>query len=198
MRKISKNNKKGFTLLEMMLSIAIILMVSGLLVTLIVCIKDSFMTVFNQNDSADYAVMFARGFEQSFIGKVVNETTENKYEYKVGLDATNSYRLICNGNSVFETSQSKTQNDTKEKWIIKMGYNWDATRNMVNYRVYVWDNYYNPGKLAYIYSSGFMLPHFSDEIGKIEVSGGNILSGGVPGSDGHDSEYFDKITFTPA
>jgi prepilin-type N-terminal cleavage/methylation domain-containing protein len=50
-------NKKGFTLLELMLSIAIILIISGLLVGLIVAIKDGYMTVYNQNDSADYALL---------------------------------------------------------------------------------------------------------------------------------------------
>lgn len=187
MRRITKKSKKGFTLLEMMLSIAIILMVSGLLVTLIVCIKDSFMTVFNQNDSADYAIMFARGFEQSFLGKVVNETTESKFTYKVGIDGSGSYRLMLNGHSVFETAQSKTRNGTLEKWQIKMGYKWDETRNMVSYKIYIWDNYYNPGKLAYTYEDGFVLPHFSDQIGEISVSGSSI-----------DDGYMDTIEFTPA
>ena len=51
--KIIKKNKKGFTLLELMLSIAIITLLSGLLIILVISIKDSFMTVYNQNDSAD-------------------------------------------------------------------------------------------------------------------------------------------------
>ncbi|MBP5655836.1 MAG: prepilin-type N-terminal cleavage/methylation domain-containing protein [Clostridiales bacterium] len=190
MRRISKKNKKGFTLLEMMLSIAIIVMISGLLVTLIVCIKDSFMTVFNQNDSADYAMLFARGFEQSFLGKVVNETSDPSYEYHVGVNGAGSYRLFCNSHSVFDTAQSRTQNGTVEKWEIKMGYKWDDSRNMVLYKVYVWDNYYNPGKLAYIYEGGFMIPHFSDQIGEITVSGSNIVSG--------DTDYKDHIKFKPA
>ncbi|MBO4579510.1 MAG: type II secretion system protein [Clostridiales bacterium] len=197
MRRISKNNKKGFTLLEMMLSIAIILMISGLTVILIVTIKDSFMTVYNQNDSADYAMMFGRGFEQSFLDKVVNEHTDNTFKYQVAEISGHSYRLQCNGNSVFSPAQNRTANDTKDKWLIKMGYKWDESRNMVYYRVYVWDNYYNPGKFVYVYEDGFMLPHFSDSIGEISTSGSAILTGG-DGYQADDGDYKSMITFKAA
>ena len=197
MRRISKNNKKGFTLLEMMLSIAIILMISGLTVILIVSIKQSFMTVYNQNDSADYAMLFGRGFEQSFLDKVVNEHTDSTFKYQVNEVGSGAYRLQCNGNTVFNPAQSRTANDTKDKWLIKMGYKWDETRNMVYYRVYVWDNYYNPGKFVYVYEDGFMLPHFSEAIGTITLSGGSPMTGG-DGYRADDGDYKSVITFKAA
>ena len=53
MKKFSKSSKKGFTLVEMMLAIAIIMLISGLFVSLIIAVKDSFYRVYNDDDSSD-------------------------------------------------------------------------------------------------------------------------------------------------
>ena len=202
-RIIKKNNKTGFTLMEMMLALAIILMISGLTVILIVSIKKSFMQVYNQNDAADYAMLYGRTFEQSFLGKVVNETTEKKYDYAVKKSG-GSYKLTCNNASVIDFKQSKTQDGTKDKWEVKMGFYWDSSSNTVWYRVYMWDNYYNPGQLAYIYTNNVFLPHFSDAIGSITVSDSAVLSSGQTGYTGDttdnigDSHFKQAIRFEPA
>lgn len=162
MRKV--RNKKGFTLLELMLSIAIIMLISGLLLTFIITIKESFMTVYNQNDSADYAMLQARGFEQSFLGNALNG--EDDYTYTI-----KDNKLQCNNHPVFEPSQAKTDHGTKDKWKIVMAFNYDSTTHFVKYKIWMQDNYYNPGKLAYIIENGLLLPHQDREI---ELTGSEI------------------------
>lgn len=162
-------SKKGFTLLELMLSIAIILMISGLLVGLIVAIKDAYMTVYNQNDSADYALLQARTFEQSFLGNAFNGDNDASFEYTI-----KDNQLNCNNTPIVVFNQMKTQGGAKDKWSIVMGFKYEDTTNLVRYRVCMYDNYYNPGKLAYIIEGGFLLPHYDREI---TISGSNIGSG---------------------
>ena len=189
MRKISKKNKKGFTLLELMLSIAIIAMISGLFVVLIVSIKDSYMTVYNQNDSADYAMLFARGFEQAFYRYVNYDVAKGSYVYEV----KNSL-LYCNSTGVFPTAQNKTK-EGKTKWDIYMGFQWDSDTNVVKYKVNLVDNYYNPGKLTYSFKSSIMVPHFNSEVGSISLSKNPFRKSGQVGYETGDEKYMDSITY---
>lgn len=174
--KIIKKNKKGFTLLELMLSIAIITLLSGLLIILVISIKDSFMTVYNQNDSADQAILYGRAFEQAFLRDTCTSQTTKTFIYK--MDNT-TYKLLCNNKPVIEPKQSKTLNGTKDKWIIQMYFNYSDINKMVNYRIQMYDNYYNPGKLTYTYDGGFMIPHYTKKV----LTSGNQKDG-----------YFDIIT----
>ena len=62
-----KKSKKGFTLVEVLLSLAIIMMIGGVIAGLCASIGSSFATTYNINDSADYAMLFGKGFENSFL-----------------------------------------------------------------------------------------------------------------------------------
>lgn len=190
MRKINKNNKKGFTLLELMLSIAIIAMISGLFVILIVSIKDSFMTVYNQNDSADYGIMFDRGFEQSFYRNAKYDAAKGSYAYQV----KNSL-LYCNKEIQFPTAQNKTK-EGKPKWDIYMGYQWNPDTFEVKYKINIIDNYYNPGKLTYTIQNSLILPHFNGEVCTVTLSKTPFRSSGQTGYQSGDEKYMDAITFT--
>ena len=66
MKEIRKN-KKGFTLVEVLLSLAIICMIGGVIGGVCASIGSSFGTTYNINDSADYAMLFGKGFENSFL-----------------------------------------------------------------------------------------------------------------------------------
>ena len=58
-----RKNRRGFTLVEMMvLSLAIISIIFGLTTTLVVCVRNSFMSTYNLNDSSDYAVFVWKWF----------------------------------------------------------------------------------------------------------------------------------------
>ena len=65
--KQKRKNKKGFTLVELLLSLAIICMIGGVIAGLCASIGSSFGTTYNLNDSADYAALFGKGFENSFL-----------------------------------------------------------------------------------------------------------------------------------
>lgn len=167
MRCISKKNKLGFTLLEMMLSIAIITIVSGSLVTVMIAIKDSYLTTYNADDSTDYAMLYAQGFENSFLYHVQHK---EKGEWHI----KNHEYLMCNGKEVFKLDMMKvTQKGTStdvNKWLIDMDYKWDKDKCMVTYTITVTDNYYNPGVVRCKYSGGFIVPQMIQH-GRLKVEG---------------------------
>lgn len=172
MKCVSKKSKKGFTLIEIMLSIAIITIISGLFVALLVAIKDSYLNVYNADDSTDYAMLFAQGFENSFLGTVQDTTETHTVSWKV--DNSQLYR---NSTVVFATNQMKTTtkgtNNVKDKWKIEMTYEYDGT-NTISYHIDVIDNYYNPGQLTCKYDGSFAILHFDNGTITVTDSGHTI------------------------
>ena len=160
-------NKKGFTLLEMMLSIAIVTIVSGCLVTLIIAIKDAYINTYNSDDSADYAMLFAQGFENSFLAAVQDHEGHPAKNASWKVTSVGGHdTLVMNTTPVFTMSmmtvQQKTTNSRVDKWRITMEFSFNSSTNMVNYTIKVTDNYYNPGHLKCVYNGGFMVPHFNN------------------------------------
>lgn len=179
MRMVNKS-KKGFTLVEMMLSLAIIAIVSGCLYTLVFAIKDSYLNTFNSDDSTDYAMLFARGFENSFLASVQDNTvfagSKKKITWKIGLNGTEQALLksVEGGATtpVFTCAQLKVipsgSSTPVDKWKIYMTFDWNNATKVVTYTVYVVDNYYSPGVVKSAYTSSVYLPHFDN--GTIVVS----------------------------
>ena len=62
-----KTNKKGFTLLEMLLAIAITMIIVGLFTTLLVAIRSSYYRAYNDDDCADIAQMYAQALENQVL-----------------------------------------------------------------------------------------------------------------------------------
>lgn len=139
------NSKRGFTLVEMMLALAIITIIGWTTVALMIATKDSFMTTYNTNDSADYAVLYSNGFENSFL-----EHAQKGAGGKFGTRMDNSILEQNSGVPVFTPRQMKTTNvnsgKTVDKWIVRMFYHVDATdaSQTVKYKIFVIDNYYSP------------------------------------------------------
>ncbi len=68
MNKINKTrSKKGFTLLEVMLAIAIMVMCAGVFFSLVLVVIKSHANVVAANDMADFAMLNARAFENCVI-----------------------------------------------------------------------------------------------------------------------------------
>ena len=183
---VHKNSKKGFTLLEMMLSIAIVTIVSGCLVTLMIGVKDSYVNTYNSDDSTDYAMLYARGFENSFLAVSqdqngsVAEATWSVGTY-TGSDGATHQALCMNGTPVFKlqqmTVQQKGTNTILDKWKIQMNFEYveyagSDKSGMVKYTITVTDNYYNPGQVKCVYDGGFYLPHFDN--GSVTATGATI------------------------
>ena len=64
--KQKRKNKKGFTLVEVLLSLAIICMIGGVIAGLCASIGSSFGTTYNLDDSADYAACMVRALKTHF------------------------------------------------------------------------------------------------------------------------------------
>ena len=138
-------NKRGFTLVEMMLALAVITIIGWTTVALMIATKDSFMTTYNTNDSADYAMLYSNGFENSFL-----EHTQNK---RPGTFLTRKGDSVLEQNTnvpVFTPRQMKTtnRNDGTEcdKWKVRIFFKKDESdvTQSIKYKIFVIDNYYSP------------------------------------------------------
>ena len=88
-----------------------------------------------------------------------------------------------------------------DKWNIAMYFNYTESSSRVRYIVCVTDNYYNPGRLIYKYSSMVWLPHFADT--KLATPQGTIkvsdIQSGVPDPENKGatlSDYGTVIEYT--
>lgn len=175
MKKTIKN-RKGFTLVEMLLSLAIICMIGGVIGGICVSISNSFVTTYNIDDSADYALLYAKAFENSFLDCTQGAGSKgNTWIWyidnprglsgvpllkvqKPGASATNVFTPKYIGNST-----------TPSKWSVIMFYNVEEkaasgaedTFNavLVNYRIYIKDNYARTDYI-YRYDGSFWVPRF--------------------------------------
>lgn len=168
MRRIH-GSKRGFTLVEMMLALAIISIIGWTTVALMIAIKDSFMTTYNTNDSSDYALLYANGFENSFLAH-----SQNKAKGKFGCD-TNSILEQDTGVEVFTPRQMKTTNVTTgnvvDKWVVRTYFYIDPNdaSQTVKYKIFVLDNYYSPTwKVMCVHEDSVWAPHLG--VGKLTLS----------------------------
>lgn len=168
------NNKRGFTLVEMMLALAIIVVIGWTTVALMMATKDSFMTTYNTNDSSDYAVLYADGFENAYL-----RHTQEPSDTVIYVDKNHSI-MKDNGVAVFAPSQMQTKNvnngNIVDKWEIRMYFKYDNTdgKQIVNYKIFVVDNYYSPTyRVMCIQEGAVWAPHMG--YGKITLE--NKLSG---------------------
>ncbi len=179
MRRTNKN-RRGFTLVEMILAIAIVTIVFGLTTALMISIKDSFIMTYNLNDSSDYAVLYGYGIENSVLAKV------SKYKDEGSGAIQNSVLLCGDKEYVFLPSQMKTtdsKGDVVDKWIVETYYK--VSGSMVSYIVIIKDNYYNPTKPVMCkYEGSFWIPH----------SSANLSTSGT--AYDMDSSYKSQLVYT--
>jgi prepilin-type N-terminal cleavage/methylation domain-containing protein len=164
-----QNNKRGFTLVEMMLALAIIVIIGWTTVALMIATRDSFMTTYNTNDSSDYAVLYANGVENTYL-----KHTQDRSATSITIDKDHSI-MKDNGAAVFTPQQMKTRNvntgNEVDKWQIRVYYSFDSTdgTQMVKYKVFVVDNYYSPDyKVMCIHEDSVWAPHMG--YGKVSLA----------------------------
>ncbi len=223
MRKQTKN-KKGFSLVEMVLAIAIIVLIGGVIAGICASISNSFITTYNIDDSTDYAMLYGRGFENSFLAysQAKNQSVGDGYTWYIkdaqGLSNTVPTLTVATGGgdeAVFNPQfLGKDDPSGKSKWNVTMFYKYEPGTTCVLYRIFIKDNYDN-GVITR-YDGSFWVPRLEecakfDGVGTgrtIETSGGDVLEAatmkdkyGYTDEDiaqittGLDSAYSDKITF---
>lgn len=174
MRRTHKS-KKGFTLLEVMLSIAIIAIIGGLYVTMLLSVHESHNTIYNVDNSTDYAMLYAKAIENDVLGSVQDENPDNATWM---VDPAQSCLITKNGTPIFTLKQNQVGGPgaKKNKWNVQMTFDVDAQKldaqtynYTVKYDITVVDNFYDPGRITAQYSSSFVVPHFGN--GTIEATG---------------------------
>lgn len=156
MRKFNKN-KKGFTLVEVMLAVAIIAMTAGMFFSLILVVMKSHANVVSANDCADFAMINARAFENSVINaKSVGAGGDNTIQV-VG------NKLCKNGTPLFNLDQYKVEPGPKDKWVLTFTYDID-TNGYCNYKIGLADSNATSSvdgliKYTYVYNGSVYIPH---------------------------------------
>ncbi|MBO4243156.1 MAG: prepilin-type N-terminal cleavage/methylation domain-containing protein [Clostridiales bacterium] len=169
MRKSHKQSKYGFTLVEMMLSIAIIIIISVLFVPMLISIKDSFKRVYNANDAADYAQLYAKAFENQLIYDIQNGVSGETYTYKVSpynaTNASSSCIFLANDVDVYDfatISGMNTNREGKPKWEILFDSDVEVLPGekgfLVEYCIVMVDQFNDPGKVELEYGGSFWIP----------------------------------------
>ena len=222
MRKQIKN-KKGFSLLEMVLAIAIILLIGGVIAGICASISNSFVTTYNIDDSSDYAMLYARGFENSFLAysQSKNGAKNQAYTWRIK-DATGLSNTVPtlttkgSGDEAVFNPQFLGKDDPsgKAKWNVSMFFKYDEDTTCVLYRIFIKDNYAVGGISRY--DGSFWIPRLEecakyDGVGEgrvVETSGGDPLDEDTMKdkykytdseiaqiANGLDDSYSDLITF---
>ena len=172
--KKTRKNRKGFTLVEMLLSLAIICMIGGVIGGLCVSIANSFATTYNIDDSADYAMLYAKGFENSFLAITQGDGVKNdNWSWTVsnpkGVSGPPLLQVTKNSKTtenVFTPRFIGTSN-TPSKWSVLMFYAIEETGSgekkstLVKYRIYMRDNY-SRTSYVYRYDGSFWVPRFAE------------------------------------
>ena len=207
MKRLNKH-KLGFSLLEMVLVLAIICLLGGVIGGICLAISNSFITTYNIDDSSDYALLFSRGFENSFLAKSQKSGASNSIPaasntvtwYVNGSTSISSYpTLRCvegsSDTAVFEP-QFLGDSDGVYKWDILMFYKWDAASERVLYRILMKDNK-NGTNFTYFYEGGFWVPRFTDRKVNNSSNSMNIICSGDQMTSGYlSTRGFSTAQFT--
>ena len=194
MKKQNKN-KKGFTLVEMILSLAIICIIGGVIGGICVSISDSFSTTYNIDDSTDYAILYANGFENSFLKETQGTTgaAGDKFIWCVqpvgGIPKLTVTDKDSHSSAIFEPNFIKTGSGDS-KWDIRMFYKFDTTTKCVSYKIFVKDNY-SRTHYVYMYEGSFWVPRFTERAKQngVEDSRQIIVSGDAMTEDTFSNTY---------
>lgn len=167
--KALKKSKKGFTLVEMILSLAIICIIGGVIAGICVAISNSFSTTYNIDDSTDYAMLYANGFENSFLSKACGQTGGSGDKWQWSVDPVSNVPCLNvsykdgTPSPVFEPNfiNTKTGSSSDSKWEVRMFYKWDAGSQCVSYKIFIKDNY-SATHFVYMYEGSFWVPRYSE------------------------------------
>lgn len=154
MRKVCKT-KRAFTLVEVMLAVAIIALTAGIFFSLILVVMKSHVNVVTTNDVADFALLNARALENT----VVNAKTIGEGSNKISVQGN---KLCKNGTPLFDLDQYKVEPGDQDKW--QMTFNYEINENgLCTYSINLKDNSSTAveglNKYNYTYNGSVYVPH---------------------------------------
>ncbi len=156
----SYNRKnKGFTLLELVLAMAIMLIVIPFVFGTFYIINVSHANVTLINDAKDYAALNGRAIENILINSkavtVSNSTSPEAGFSVLSFDADG--KLLLNGSEAFTYDHYKVKDGT-QKWTVSVSFLLESGSKTLNYTIEVKDNT-KPGKpVKYTLVSSVYLP----------------------------------------
>ena len=179
MRRISRK-KKGFTLVEMVLVLAITILIGSVVAGVCLAVSNSFITTYNIDDSSDYAMLYAKGFENSFLTlSQADGAVGGSWKWYIADPACKSgsiptlTRQTADGASaaVFNPANMNSASGDTSKWAVAMFYKYDEATACVDYRIFVKDNYSN-NEYVNRYDGSFWIPRLED-CARYDGVGGN-------------------------
>lgn len=127
MRKCFKSNKKGFTLVEMMLAIAIMMLVSAFFITMLWSIINGHSYVAYENDLADFAALNAQALENELL----KATSIGTGGHTLSVDGL---VLTKDGNKLFDVNEYQGRADGEVlKYTLTVTFGVDADLGVVTY-----------------------------------------------------------------
>jgi prepilin-type N-terminal cleavage/methylation domain-containing protein len=174
MKKIYQN-KKGFTLVELMLAIAIILLISGLFVDLVIATHESYYTTYNRNDASDYAQLYGKMIQDRILADRQDNAfaSNTKRTYLMNTTDSQFYSTANPSTPVVAMPGAFLQNGTSPKWTFCISnVNYDTTTCMCTVSITVIDNFHSPGEVILTYDQTFWIPNMPNTP-KVTVAGTN-------------------------
>lgn len=166
MKRQNKNSKAGFTLVELMLAIAIILLISGLFVSLVIATNSSYYTTYNYNDSTDYCQLFGKIIQDQILSDRQDDsfTSGTSHSYLMN-SSTCQFCRTSTGTPIVEVPRVADGSGTM-KWIFAVSdVSFDTDSNIVTIKINVIDNYRTPGDVLYNYNLTFWVPNLENSAG---------------------------------
>lgn len=192
-----RKHRKGFTLVEMILALAIICLLGGVIAGVCAAISNSFGTTYNIDDSTDYAMLYGKGFENSFLVNTQGAgASGNQWAWYVDSSSAIPYLKLKDPSgkvsNVFEPKMIGNKT-TDSKWKIYMFYRYNETTATVDYKIFIKDNYAKT-PYVYVYEDSFWVPQFEK---RAEYAGvGTSRSVKVSGNTMNESTFKNVYHFT--
>ena len=165
MKRVNKN-KKGFTLLELMLAIAIMLLVSGFFATMLTVIIRSHTYVAFETDLSDMAQLNAQALE----AELLRASEIGKGSKTISVEG---YILTSNGTKLFNVGEYYVTDgtDTELMYTMTPYFQVFADQSIVVYEFTFKDT---TGAVVYTYSGRIFVPS-AKEVTYEDISGANTL-----------------------
>lgn len=160
MKRMTKNKKLGFTLVELMLALAIMLLISGLFVSLILATHESYYTTYNYNDASDYCQMYAKIISDQILSdrQDTGFTSGQSRTYWMNPGSC-QFELSGSGTAIVEMPRVYNRDGTL-KWIFAVSdVRYDSAHNVADIDITVIDNYHNPGEPLFTYTFSVWIPN---------------------------------------